>query len=269
MGKRFTDTEKWTKNKWFRKLSKDLKLFWLFILDNCDCVGVWEEDIEFVNEIMGTLVKHEEAIKSFAEQIHVIQNGKKWWITNFCFYQYGELKEENIKNKPHQKYISELKKHRLWIDYTKTLQSLKEEDKEEDQEKETEEEIKNLQINPKLLIPEMSAIWKRANPSYVEQVTKDFDPLLKIAKFLCDGEQINFDLKNKDCVTKIKSNWKIVTDFIVADNFYKMYNLILVEKHIQAIVQKIHHGNTVSKQQSGKVTSEQLHTEFNDFYSQK
>lgn len=142
MAKRFTDTDKWTKNKWFRKLPKDVKLFWLFICDNSDCVGVWEEDIEFVCDTVGIKAKKEDLLDHLKGQIQIIQNGKKWWIKNFCFFQYGQLKEENIKNKPHLKYISELKKHRLWIDYVKTIDSLEEEeeDKEEDMEMEEDKE---------------------------------------------------------------------------------------------------------------------------------
>jgi hypothetical protein len=136
MAKRFTDTDKWTKNKWFRKLSKDMKLFWLYILDNCDCVGVWDEDIEFACELLGLQLEKAEVLEAFKIQVKEVKGGKKWWIKNFCLFQYGQLIEENIKNKPHQRYISELKKHSLWgdytIDYVKTIHSLEEKEEEED-----------------------------------------------------------------------------------------------------------------------------------------
>ena len=135
IAKRFTDTDKWTKNKWFRKLPNDIKLFWLYILDNCDSVGGWEEDIEFVNLLLGIEYSKDRVLEHFGDRIKIINGGEKWWIVDFCSYQYGELREENTKNKPHQSYISQLKKYSLWIDYTKTFQSLKEKDKEKEKEK--------------------------------------------------------------------------------------------------------------------------------------
>lgn len=137
MAKRFTNTEKWTKDKWFRKLTPNYKLLWLYIQDNCDCVGVWEEDIEFYCDYIDDSVNTEEALSLFKDQIKIICNGKKWWIIEFCNFQYGVLDEDKITNKPHQRYIQELKKHSLWLDYKKTFDSL--EEKEEDKDKEKEE----------------------------------------------------------------------------------------------------------------------------------
>lgn len=147
----------------------------------------------------------------------------------------------------------------------------KEEEIKENKRREDKTDFPNS-TGEKLLVPEMSKIWKNANSSYIQQTEKDFEPLLKIAKFLCAGEQIEFNIKSEECITKIKNNWIIISDFISKDNFFKTYNLLLVEKHIQTIVQKIHHGqpnNNTAKQPGSKVTGEQLHQAFNDFYSRK
>ena len=40
MAKRFTDTEKW-KDPWFCALTEKEKLFWVYIVDNCDHAGIW------------------------------------------------------------------------------------------------------------------------------------------------------------------------------------------------------------------------------------
>ena len=103
--KRFTDVTKWTKNKWFRKLSPRNKLFWLYILDNCDNVGVWEEDIELASILISYEYEKDSIMKEFNSKVHIFNNGKKWWIVDFCFFQYGELKS-NESNKPHQSYIA-------------------------------------------------------------------------------------------------------------------------------------------------------------------
>jgi hypothetical protein len=145
MAKRFIETTIWTGNKWFRKLEPKFKLLWFYLISTCDPVGVWEEDLELASFIISFEFEHESVLKIFKDKLKIINNGKKWWIIDFCNFQYGELKEDNIKNRPHQSYISLLKKHSLWIDYTKSLQRLKDKekdkDKEEDKEKDKETEI--------------------------------------------------------------------------------------------------------------------------------
>jgi hypothetical protein len=137
--KRFIETTIWTGNKWFRKLEPKFKLFWFYLISNCDSVGVWEEDLELVSFIIGFEFEHNEVLKIFENRIKVINNGKKWWIADFCKFQYGELSEDNVKNRPHQSYISLLKKHSLWIDYIKSIESLKDKDKEIDKDKDKKE----------------------------------------------------------------------------------------------------------------------------------
>jgi hypothetical protein len=80
--KRFTDTDKWTKNKWFRLMPNEYKILWLFILDNCDMVGVWEEDIDFFNAHLGCKATIEDAKKLFGDRVKLINSDRKWWIIN-------------------------------------------------------------------------------------------------------------------------------------------------------------------------------------------
>lgn len=139
MAKRFIETTVWTQNKWFRKLSPKYKLFWFYLICNCDSVGVWEEDLELASFIIGEEYSRDDISISFGEKIKWF-NGKKLWITDFCHFQYGELIEENKLNKPHQSYIALLKNHSLWIDYTKTIQRDKDKEKEKDMDIEIDRE---------------------------------------------------------------------------------------------------------------------------------
>lgn len=141
MSKRFLETTIWTQNKWFRKLSPKYKLFWIYLICNCDSVGVWEEDFELASFIIGEDYDKESTTESLGDKIKWI-NGKKLWIIDFCNFQYGVLNEENTANKPHQSYISLLKKHSLWIDYTKTIQRDKDKEKDKDIDIDKEEEKK-------------------------------------------------------------------------------------------------------------------------------
>lgn len=140
MAKRFIETTIWTNNKWFRTLNIEYKILWLYLISNCDAVGVWEEDIEFASYVIGYQYTID-SLNVFDKRLKKI-NEKKYWIIDFCDFQYGELKEENTNNKPHQSYIAMLKKHSLWIDYKKSLQRLKEKEKDKDKEKDKEKDSK-------------------------------------------------------------------------------------------------------------------------------
>lgn len=138
MSKRFIETTIWIQNKWFRKLEPKYKLFWYYLISNCDSVGVWEEDLELASYIIGEEYGCDDVLSAFGKQIRVINDGKKWWLFDFCNFQYGNLKEDHTANRPHQSYIALLKKHRLYIDYKKSTQRLKEQDKDKDKDKEKE-----------------------------------------------------------------------------------------------------------------------------------
>lgn len=143
MAKRFTDTAKWTNNKWFFNLSVELKLFWIYLLDNCDSVGVWEENIDLSNIIIGYIYPLDTLLKEFKKQIYVFKDKRKWWIIDFCNFQYGDFHEDST-SKPIQSYISLLKKHGLWKEYLKGMDTLKEKEKDKvkviDKEKDKEKE---------------------------------------------------------------------------------------------------------------------------------
>jgi len=142
MPKRFTDTGKWTNNKWFYELSPELKLFWTFLLDNCDNVGVWEENIKLANIIIGYEYSMDTLLNAFNKQIYIFKDKRKWWIKNFCDFQYGKLTEES-PSKPIQSYIRLLKEHTLWIPYTKGMNTPKEKEKDKEQDK---DKIKDKEI---------------------------------------------------------------------------------------------------------------------------
>lgn len=114
MAKRYTDTEKW--NQWFRALKVEHKLFWLYIQDACDCVGVYEVDIPKADFCTCCKLDMDDLLKIFGSKIHIINGGEKWWIKEFCRFQYMEL-EEGKGGKPEQSYIKKLKNYGLWDIY--------------------------------------------------------------------------------------------------------------------------------------------------------
>ena len=217
MSKRLTDVTKWTKNKWFRKLKPNHKLFWLYLLDNCDNVGVWEEDIELASILISYEYNKDEILKEFKDKVKVFRDGKKWWVKDFIVFQYGELKEEHLTNKPHQCYIRNLKKHRLWIDYTKTIHSLKE--KEKDKDKDIEEE------NDKMSSKEILQLWndlaEKKDLPVIQKITQSrrdkFNTRLKESSF--DYKKILSIIESSDFLCGDNNrNWKVALDWILTND---------------------------------------------------
>ena len=108
MAKRFTDSDKW-KKRWFRQSTKDMKLFWLYLLDNCNHAGIYEVDIETASHFIGSKIKESDILKNFKSKIIQIDEDK-WFIPKFIEFQYGIL-NENVN--AHKSVIKILEKYKL------------------------------------------------------------------------------------------------------------------------------------------------------------
>ena len=108
MSKRFTDSDKW-KKKWFRCLSNDHKVFWIYVLDQCDHAGIWEVDFEAA-EFFCSGINESEIRQVFNKQYQEIDNGKRWFLKDFVDFQYGTLNENN---RVHLSVITILLKYKL------------------------------------------------------------------------------------------------------------------------------------------------------------
>jgi hypothetical protein len=124
MAKRFTDSEKWSK-PWFRKLPPEMKLFWQFLLDNCDQAGLIDVDFELAGFCIGVQIDPEKAREHLEKQIHVLPDGK-WFIKDFIEFQYRELREDC---RPHKMVIEILHRYGiydLWKEYAKGIDRVRE-----------------------------------------------------------------------------------------------------------------------------------------------
>ncbi len=86
MAKRFTDTEKW-KDEWFSELDSDMKLVWLFLVDNCDHAGIWKRNMKLLRYYIGTVREQSEIEEILKDRIIII--GDKWFIPKFIKFQYS------------------------------------------------------------------------------------------------------------------------------------------------------------------------------------
>ena len=141
MAKRFTDTDKW-KKKWIRELSPEMKLFWFYLLDNCDHAGIWEVDIELAAFQIGIELDESIILNTFNRKIVTFKPGK-WFIPKFIDYQYGELNETN---RAHNSVIKILTKYKLFKGLTRGLQGPMDMDMDMDMVKVKDKEGKKEQL---------------------------------------------------------------------------------------------------------------------------
>jgi len=148
MAKRFTETGKW-KKKWIRELSPEMKLFWFYLLDNCDHAGIWEVDIELAAFQIGIELDESEILNTFNRKIVPFKPGK-WFVPKFIVYQYGELNESN---RAHLSVIKILTKYGLYKGLNeveqgayKKLEGAKDKDKDKELDKVKDKKSKESQL---------------------------------------------------------------------------------------------------------------------------
>lgn len=90
MAKRFTDSEKW-RDPWFTELAPEMKLLWLYLLDNCDHAGIWKVNRKLAEFEMGVHPPWGEGPQSVPPPLagRVFQRGDYWFIPKFLLFQYG------------------------------------------------------------------------------------------------------------------------------------------------------------------------------------
>jgi len=110
MAKRFIDTEIWN-NTWFMDLLPIEKIMFFYIVTKCDYVGVWNPNFRLASFVINSEwdLNWNELLKKTKGNIEVLENGK-WFLPDFCKFQYGELSEQS---RPHQTYIKKLKEYGL------------------------------------------------------------------------------------------------------------------------------------------------------------
>ena len=97
MANRWTITEKW-QDQWFRKLTVEAKLFFLYLCDSCDIAGFWEIDLETASFQTKIPLKNDGIFESLSSEIDLekifkeisrgyLSNEKHIWIKNFIFHQ--------------------------------------------------------------------------------------------------------------------------------------------------------------------------------------
>lgn len=107
MSKRFTSTLKWA-DPWFRRLSANAKMLWLYAVDHCDLIGIVELDLELVSLDCG-LKCNAKNVTELGDRIQHI-GGDRYFLPKFISFQYGKL---SAGCRPHEKIIDAINSHGL------------------------------------------------------------------------------------------------------------------------------------------------------------
>ena len=86
---RLTDIEKWDR-PWFRELSPNQKLFWLYLCDRCDHLGDWYPDAKAAEFHLGFSPELPEFLEVMAKQVELTSAGR-WRIKDFTEFQKREM----------------------------------------------------------------------------------------------------------------------------------------------------------------------------------
>ena len=107
--RRWTETTKWT-DRWFRRLDVTSKVFYLYLLDNCDEAGVWEEDFEMLAFHTGISICRDALVEDLGERLQVLE-GEKILVRKFLPFQQPKGLKPNVPF--HKKILERLEFHGL------------------------------------------------------------------------------------------------------------------------------------------------------------
>ena len=206
MAKRFTDTSKW-KDTWFQDLPNKYKLFWIYLLDECDAAGLWKPNIRLAQFQVGEPFEESELKRVFAGRI-IITEDNYWFIPKFITFQYGEL---STNSKPHQSIIKMLERSKL-IGYVKGIDTLKEKEKEEEEESNVDKALKNdtyLNGGDAWADITSDALFLERLVRIVRGTGATEENVLKATKYFLTLEDAkpNFDMRPRDELKKHLVNW--------------------------------------------------------------
>lgn len=192
MAKRFTDTEIWGED-WFLDMPNEYKLFWYYMLSNCDHSGVYKVNLRSfcsLNEVKLTSNKVLEYFNAGKQRIRVLQDNV-WLIEDFFVYQYGET--FNTNNRVHESIKKVYEKYNIELTSIRGLKDHKDrvKDKDKDIDKDKEKEI----------------VQKKTN-----EEKPDLQQFLSFCKEDMIKNKLNYDLYEYSLKSKflswVENNWK-------------------------------------------------------------
>lgn len=134
MAKRFTATEIWNED-WFLEMPTEYKLFWYYMLANCDHAGLYKINLRSFCGLNGVNLTSTIALVHFnagKQRIRIISESL-WFIEDFFVYQYGTT--FNWNNRVHESIGLLYKRHKIELTSIRGLVDLKDRAKDKDKDK--------------------------------------------------------------------------------------------------------------------------------------
>ena len=183
MPKRFIETNIWKKS-WWRKLPPKIKLFYIYMICNCDHAGIWSDvDLELAEFQIGMPIDEKDVLNQLGEHIEVLSD-TKWFVKKFPEFQYGML---NPNVRTHASVIKILEKNNLkgYISVNKQLGKsyLPAKSKDTDTNKsKVKDKNKEKKMDEKILDYKSNGIERRRVEfcNDVNQYHKDYDKDMRI-----------------------------------------------------------------------------------------
>ncbi len=148
MAKRFVETDLW-KKKWYRTMPPRMKLFYFYLLTNCDHAGMYDVDLELAEFQIGMEVKQKDIDEHLKDHIEVVKEDK-WLIKKFVDFQYGVL---NPNVKAHASVIKILTKYNCLERVSNTYPSVQDKDKDKDIDKDKVKDKEKNNMDTAILKP--------------------------------------------------------------------------------------------------------------------
>lgn len=137
MAKRFSSTDIWGED-WFLDMPNEYKLFWYYMLSNCDHSGLFKVNLRSFCGLLEVKIDRIKILHLFnneKQRVRVI-NDNYWLIEDFFVYQYGVT--FNINNPLHRGIYNLYNKNNIELSSIRGLKevnlTLKDKDKEIDKE---------------------------------------------------------------------------------------------------------------------------------------
>ena len=139
MAKRFTDSEKW-KDSWFMDLPSKYKLFWLYILDECNHAGIWKVNFKVAIFYIGENLEYSEVKRTLQDRILILDDNY-WYIEKFIKFQYKcDIQGLKVRNKAHLSVLNILNEYDKFKPLVSPLLGVKDKDKDKDKDLDKEKE---------------------------------------------------------------------------------------------------------------------------------
>ena len=94
MAKRLTDSAKWD-DPWFAELPSKYKLFYIYLLDECDHAGIWKVNFRKANFMIGETLEQAEVLRYMSDRVKRVDEAY-WLVSKFIKFQYGSLKNDKV-----------------------------------------------------------------------------------------------------------------------------------------------------------------------------